>query len=176
MIQIKSDLVKHPIIDQYLSWARNRPPISSPSRFYSRLRLVVSRTFNLQNFGHIGCNIIDQLTEPWERIPPVQVTQTVSGQEAGSPWDWGVRLGNRKKVLARTGVFKQHSGLWGTYEAGGGFTSSSSLKTQRPWWGWRWNRIKTIKRSLKKVKHKLNRNMETWTEQKAEDELWWANG
>lgn len=46
--------------------------------FYSRLRLVISQTFSLQNFRHVGCNIIDQLTETRQRTPPVQVTQTVN--------------------------------------------------------------------------------------------------
>ena len=41
------------------------------SVFYSRLWLVVCWTFNLQN-------VIDQLSQPREQIPPVQVTQTDS--------------------------------------------------------------------------------------------------
>lgn len=46
--------------------------------FYSRLWLIISQTFSLQSFRHVGCNIIDQLTETRERTPPVQVTQTVN--------------------------------------------------------------------------------------------------
>lgn len=34
------------------------------SSCYLRLRVFVSRTFNVQNLRHIGRNIIDQLTEP----------------------------------------------------------------------------------------------------------------
>lgn len=96
---------------------------------YSHLQLVVCWTFNLQNFGHVGGNVTDQLTEPWEWIPPVQVIHTVSWQEAHQ-WVGGAAWDTRNSLLRKRGVAKGvHSGRWGTYEDEGGFTSSCSLQT-----------------------------------------------